>query len=72
VLDYSADLWERAPRALVEGVDALLEAAVADPGLRLGALPLVPPAGRSALLGELAVVRTEYPRDAGIAELFAG
>ncbi|HEX6199674.1 MAG TPA: AMP-binding protein, partial [Thermoanaerobaculia bacterium] len=70
VLEHDPELFGAMGRRLTGGLLALLEAAVADPGLRLSALPVVAPEELPAVLREWAVVRTPYPREAGIAELF--
>ncbi|MEM1207126.1 MAG: amino acid adenylation domain-containing protein, partial [Acidobacteriota bacterium] len=72
-LIYYADLFER---STVEGwlrsFETLLTAAVAGPRQRLSQLPTVDPSSRDNLLGPISGTTSDYPRDASLAELFAG
>ncbi|RKH35463.1 amino acid adenylation domain-containing protein [Corallococcus praedator] len=70
-LEYDADLFtsETAAR-LMKQLQVLLEGAVADPGQRLGELPMMDAAERQRVLVEWNDTAVDYPREACLAELF--
>ena len=70
-LEYDADLFtpETAAR-LMKGLRVLLEGAVANPGQRLGELPMMDAAERRRLLVEWNDTAVDYPREACLAALF--
>ena len=70
-LEYDADLFTPATASrLMRQLRVLLEAAVADPGQRVGDLPMMDAADRQRLLVEWNDTTAAYPRDASLAELF--
>jgi amino acid adenylation domain-containing protein len=69
-VEYNADLFDRTTVArLSEGLAALLDAAAADPGLRLSALPAFTAAGRHQMLAEWNDSGAGYPRGETLHEL---
>ena len=70
-LEYSTDLFagETAERMLRQ-LQTLLQAVVEDPTGKLSTLPILTEAEREQLLAAGNNTRTEYPRDASVAELF--
>ncbi|HYU31238.1 MAG TPA: 2,3-diaminopropionate biosynthesis protein SbnA [Thermoanaerobaculia bacterium] len=71
-LEHNADLFDGATaERLLARFAVLLEGAVAEPGRALHDLPLLPPAEREQVLREHNATRRDYPREAGLAELFA-
>ncbi len=71
-LRFNTDLFDRATVVrLAERFRRLLAAAAAAPGRRLSELPLLAPAERHQLLAGWNDTARDYPRDAGLAELFA-
>ncbi|MCY1078492.1 non-ribosomal peptide synthase/polyketide synthase [Archangium lansingense] len=70
-LEYDADLFTPATAArMMEHLRVLLEGAVADPGRRLGELPMMDAAEQRRLLIEWNSTRVDYPRDACLSALF--
>src|SRR6185295_1667789 len=70
--ETKADLFDGASVGRwVEGFRVLLEAAVAEPELRLSALPLLPPAARHQLVAEWNDTAEEYAGAATLGELIA-
>ncbi|WP_052519231.1 amino acid adenylation domain-containing protein [Archangium violaceum] len=71
VVEYSTDLFEASTMARMFGhLRTLLEGVVADPGRRVGELPLLGEEERRQLLVEWNQTRTEYPRHATVHALF--
>ncbi len=69
--EYNTDLFDTATIVrLTEHYQTLLESIVADPGQRVGALVLLPPAARQQLLVEWNATQVDYPRDRYIPDLF--
>ncbi len=69
---FNTDLFDRATVVrLAERFRRLLAVAVAAPERRLAELPLLAPAERHQLLAAWNDTVRDYPRDAGLAELFA-
>jgi len=69
--EYSTDLFEAATITRLLGhFQNLLEAIAADPNRRLSDLPRLTEAEREQLLVEWNQTRTDYPKDAGIHQLF--
>ena len=69
--EYSSDLFEEATIARMAGHwQTLLEAVVADPGLRLSELPLLSASERHQLLVEWNATSTPYPADRCVHQLF--
>ncbi len=70
-LEYDADLFTPVTATrMMEHLRVLLEGAVADPGLRLGELPMMDAAEQRRLLVEWNATHVDYPRDTGLAALF--
>jgi aspartate racemase len=68
---YNADLFDPATVARMLGhLRVLLEGIVADPGVRLSALPLLTAFERRRLLGEWNDTQADYPADSCIHQLF--
>jgi amino acid adenylation domain-containing protein len=69
---FRAELWDAATveRAL-GSLARLLEAAAADPGRRVGELPMLAPAERERIVAEWSGGRGDLPRAATVPELFA-
>ncbi len=71
-LSYARDLFDRTTaRRLVGQWARLLAAAAAEPERRVGELLLLSPAERWQVVGEWNDAASAYPREAGLAELFA-
>ncbi|HLX07839.1 MAG TPA: amino acid adenylation domain-containing protein, partial [Thermoanaerobaculia bacterium] len=71
-LRFNTDLFDRATVVrLAERLGRLLAAVAAAPERRLSELPLLAPAERHQLLVAWNDTARDYPRDAGLAELFA-
>jgi amino acid adenylation domain-containing protein len=71
-MEYNADLFESDTIArLLASFETLLEGIVANPDQPISRLPLLTPAESRRIVTEWNDTRTEYPRDATIAELFA-
>ncbi len=70
-LEYNTDLFERGTiQRTLRHFQTLLEGVTADPGQRIGELPLLTEAERHQLLVEWNDTRTDYPRERCIHELF--
>ncbi|MFP2964241.1 condensation domain-containing protein, partial [Myxococcus sp. 1LA] len=70
-MEFNSDLFEAETMARLLGhLKVLLEAAVAEPEARLGALPLMGREEAQWLVKEWSGTATAYPRDASLAELF--
>ncbi|WP_375773024.1 amino acid adenylation domain-containing protein [Archangium gephyra] len=71
IVEYSTDLFDASTIARMLGhLRTLLEGVVADPGRRIGELPLLSEEERRLLLVEWNQTRTEYPRHATVHGLF--
>lgn len=71
-LEYNADIFDRATAVRLLGHwRMLLDGIAADPGQRIGALPLLTPAERRQLVHEWNNTARDYPRDGSIADVFA-
>ncbi|QRK05610.1 non-ribosomal peptide synthase/polyketide synthase [Archangium violaceum] len=71
VVEYSTDLFEASTIDRMFGhLRTLLEGVVADPGRRVGELPLLTEEERRRVLVEWNQTRTEYPREASVHALF--
>jgi amino acid adenylation domain-containing protein len=71
-LEAASDLFDGATvRRLLGHLEALLAAAVEEPAAPLRHLPLLAPAARHQLLREWNDTGSNFPRDAGVDELFA-
>ncbi|HEV2437634.1 MAG TPA: amino acid adenylation domain-containing protein [Verrucomicrobiae bacterium] len=69
--EYNADLFSEAAMARMLGhFQVLLDGIVANPSQKIGELPLLPETERRQLLVEWNGVRTHYPRDKTISQLF--
>ncbi|MEA2604412.1 MAG: hypothetical protein QOF89_5404 [Acidobacteriota bacterium] len=69
-VEYNADLFDRTTVArLTEGIAALLDAAAADPGLRLSALPAFTATARHQMLAEWNATAVSYPPGETLHEL---
>ncbi len=69
-IEYNADLFDRTTVArLAEGLAVLMEAAAADPGLRLSALPVLTAPARHQMLREWNDSGAEYPTGGALHEL---
>ena len=70
-LEYNTDLFDGATvRRMLKHFAVLLDAAVTDPSVRLGALPLLTDEERHQLLFEWNETRRDFPRDRCVHELF--
>ena len=70
-LEYNTDLFDSATvRRMLKHFAVLLDAAVTDPSVRLGALPLLTDEERHQLLFEWNETRRDFPRDRCVHELF--
>ena len=71
VLEYNTDLFERGTiQRMLRHFQTLLEGVTADPGQRIGELPLLTEAERHQLLVEWNDTGTDYPRERCVHELF--
>ncbi len=71
-IEYSTDLFEPATIARMAGhFQTLLEAMVAAPAQRVSRMPLLTAAERARVLVEWNDTAADYPRDAGIPQLYA-
>ncbi|WNG46585.1 amino acid adenylation domain-containing protein [Archangium minus] len=71
VVEYNTDLFEASTIDRMFGhLRMLLEGVVANPGCRIGELPLLSEEERRRVLVEWNQTRTEYPRDASVHALF--
>ncbi|PTL74997.1 non-ribosomal peptide synthetase [Vitiosangium sp. GDMCC 1.1324] len=71
IVEYNTDLFDASTVARMFGnLRTLLEGVVADPGCRIGELPLLTDEERHRLLAEWNQTRTEYPRQACVHALF--
>ncbi len=69
-IEYATDLFdEPTVRGMGERLLALLEGALADPGMRVSELPLLSESGRRIVV-EWNATSTSYPRDRSIVDLF--
>ena len=70
-LEYSTDLFQAATiERLIGHFETLLAGIVADPGQRIGDLPLLTESERQQLLVEWNDTASDYPRDQCIHQLF--
>ncbi|HEX4150082.1 MAG TPA: condensation domain-containing protein, partial [Pirellulales bacterium] len=70
--EYSTELFTAATiERMLEALERLLAAAAGDPGLRLGALPLLSTAEEELLLHEFNDTQREFPRDQTLCGLLA-
>jgi amino acid adenylation domain-containing protein len=69
--EYNTDLFEAdTVTRLLGHVENLLRAAIADPGRRISALPMLSDGERLTLLGDWNRTAAEYPRESTVAQLF--